>query len=285
MAQRVGDILRQARARLAGASETPDLDAELLLGHVLGVARVALRAVPERELDPAAASRFEALLARRAAGEPLAYLTGRKGFWTLELDVDAAVLVPRPETELLVEAAVGGLRSRPAPRVLDLGTGSGAVALAIAAELPAAEVVGVDSSAAAIRLARRNAAAAGLDRVRFLPGHWYEPLAGRRFHCIVANPPYLAEDDPHLQDLAHEPVAALVAGPTGLEALAEIIDGAGAHLEPGGTLLLEHAPDQGGAVRARCTAAGLEAAHTLTDLAGLERVTLARGPAARRPQG
>lgn len=277
---RVDELLEQACARLAATSDTPRLDAELLLGHVLGVGRAALRSRGERSVDAEDASRFEALLARRAGGEPVAYLTGRRSFWTLDLAVAPGVLVPRPETELLVEAALAELRDRPAPAVVDLGSGSGAIALAIAAELPAAEVVAVEASPAALAIARRNAAAAGLGRVGFLLGHWYAPLAGRRFDAIVCNPPYLAASDPHLAALAHEPVAALVAGPGGLECLAEVAAGAPRHLQPGGVLLLEHGAGQGPAVRELCARAGLGGARTLRDLAGLERVTLARAPAA-----
>jgi len=278
--QRVEALLEQAGARLEAVSGTPRLDAELLLGHVLGVGRAALRARGEQAVEPQAAAAFEELLGRRAAGEPVAYLTGRRAFWTLDLAVGPDVLVPRPETELLVEAAVARLDSHPAPAILDLGAGSGAVALAIASELPTAVVTGVDASAAALETARRNARDSGLERVRFLQGDWYGPCAGRRFDAIVSNPPYLAASDPHLPALSHEPVAALVAGPTGLEALQRIISGAPAHLLPGGVLLLEHGAGQGPAVRTACAAAGLEGIETLGDLAGHERVTVARSPAA-----
>lgn len=285
MANRIDELLRQAAPRIAVASDTPALDAELLLGHVLGVSRAALRAHGEREIDPRQAGLFETLLARRARGEPVAYLTGHRGFWDLELSVGPGVLVPRPETELLVEAALMALRTMVAPRVLDLGTGSGAIALAIASELPTAQVVAIDSSAAALEHARRNAAAAGLERISLLEGHWFEPIGQSRFDAVLANPPYLAEGDIHLAGLAHEPAAALVAGPTGLESLAEIIASAPAHLRRGGVLLLEHGHDQGAAVRSLCAAAGLEDIDTLTDLAGLERVTGARRPAGSGSHG
>jgi release factor glutamine methyltransferase len=275
---RIGELAGRAEARLAAVSDTPRLDAELLLGHVLGLDRAALRSRGEQQVPAEPAARFEALLQRRAAGEPVAYLTGRKAFWTLELSVGPGVLVPRPETELLVEQAVARLRDRPAPSVLDLGSGSGAVALAIAAELPDAEVTGVDASTAALEIARRNARDNGLGRVRLLQGDWYGPCAGMRFDAIVSNPPYLAVSDPHLPSLAHEPAGALVAGPTGLEALARIVAGAPAHLRPGGHLLLEHGAGQGAAVRGLCAAAGLADIATTRDLAGLERVTAARTP-------
>jgi len=276
--QRVGELLGQAGARLRAVSDSPHLDAELLLGHVLGLGRAALRARDDDAPGPDAVARFEALLRRREAGEPVAYLTGRRGFWSLDLEVGPGVLVPRPETELLVEAALARLAGLVAPAVLDLGTGSGAVALAIALERPDAEVTAVDASEEALRIARRNARATGLDRVRLVPGHWFEPVVGRRFDAIVANPPYLSSSDPHLAALSCEPRSALVAGPTGLEALAEITAAAPGFLHPGAPLLMEHGAEQGAAVRALCAAAGLAQAATLGDLAGHERVTVARAP-------
>ena len=275
---RIGELAERAEAALASSSDTPRLDAELLLGHLLGLGRAALRSRGEEPVPEEVAARFETLLQRRAAGEPVAYLTGRKAFWTLDLAVGPGVLVPRPETELLVEQALDRLRGQPAPAVLDLGSGSGAVALAIAAQLPAAGVVGVDASDAALAIARRNARDSWLGRVSFLLGDWYGPCGGRRFNAIVSNPPYLAASDPHLPSLAYEPAAALVAGPTGLEALSAIVAGAPGHLLPGGHLLLEHGAEQGAAVRALCAAAGLVDIATLRDLAGLERVTAARAP-------
>lgn len=272
----VAQALASARHRLV-ASDSAELDAELLLGFVLGLPRTRLIADDRRALDPGELERFDALVARRAAGEPVAYLTGRRGFWTLELEVTPDVLVPRPETELLVELAL--VRLPPGPcRVLDLGTGSGALALAIASERADATVDAVDESAAATAVARRNAETAGLGNLRFGVGHWFEPVGGRHYHAIVANPPYLAADDPHLPALVHEPRGALVAGLTGLEALAEIAAGAGAHLLPGGWLLAEHGEAQGEAVRRLWTEAGLVEVATCRDLAGLERATIGRLP-------
>lgn len=282
--QRVDELLARAGEVLEPVSDTPRLDAELLLGHVLGVNRAVLRARSERPVAPEAAIRFTDLLKRRASGEPVAYLTGRRGFWTLELAVGPGVLVPRPETELLVEAVVGRLRDHPAPAILDLGTGSGAIALAIASELPTAAVTGVDASIAALETARRNALESGLERVRFLAGEWYGPCAGQRFDAVVSNPPYLAASDAHLPALVHEPAAALVAGPTGLEALSAIVSGAPRHLLPGALLLLEHGAEQGPAVRAACAAAGLEGIETTRDLAGHERMTASRAPAGQAAQ-
>jgi release factor glutamine methyltransferase len=276
---RLSAMLDAAAAKLEGVSDSPALDAEILLAHVLGRPRAFLRAYAGDDVLPADQDRFRSLLARRLDGEPVAYLTGRRGFWSLDLEVDPGVLVPRPETELLVETALDAMADRPAPQILDLGVGSGAIAVALAVELPSARITAVDASAAALEVARRNATRAGVDNIEFLQGGWYQPLAGRRFDAIVANPPYLAADDPHLPALAHEPAGALIAGPTGLEALEEITAGAPGRLHPGGIVILEHGSGQGAAVREMCARAGLQAVETRRDLAGLERATLARRPA------
>ena len=276
---RVSSILASAAARLEGVSDTPLLDAEILLAHVLGKPRAFLRARDDEAVAAPDQEQYRALLARRLAGEPVAYLTGRREFWSLDLAVGPGVLVPRPETELLVEIAVGALAGQRHPHILDLGTGSGAIALALATEIPAARITAVDASPAALELARCNARRAGIEDVEFLPGDWYQPVAGRRFDLIVANPPYLAADDPHLRALGCEPAAALIAGPTGLEALAKIAAGATDHLRPGGIVILEHGSEQGPAVRELLARAGVEAALTRCDLAGLERATLAYRPA------
>ena len=282
---RISAILDAATGELEGISDSPALDAEILLAQVLGRPRAVLRAHGDDTLAPADEDRYRAVLARRQAGEPVAYLTGRREFWSLQLEVGPGVLVPRPETELLVEAALDELRHDRAPQILDLGTGSGAIAVAMAVEVPGARIVAVDTSPAALEIARRNAARAGAVNVEFLPGNWYEPVTGQRFDLIVSNPPYLAGDDPHLATLGHEPASALVAGPTGLESLASIIAGATGHLHPGGSLILEHGCEQGAAVRELLRSAGLEEARTRRDLAGLERASLARRPAKRASSG
>jgi release factor glutamine methyltransferase len=205
---------------------------------------------------------------RRKAGEPIAYIVGHKEFYGLDLAVNPAVLIPRPETELLVELAL----QQSFGAVLDLGTGSGAVALAIRKHRPSARVVAVEASAAALAVARRNAVKHGLD-VEFRHGDWLEPVQGERFDLIVANPPYVAEADPHLADLAFEPRSALVSGPDGLDALSEICRGAVGALKPGGRLLLEHGMGQDAAVRALLGEAGLESVQAWPDLAGIPRVT------------
>ncbi|MDH4258875.1 MAG: peptide chain release factor N(5)-glutamine methyltransferase [Gammaproteobacteria bacterium] len=269
---RAGDFCFELRRQLA-ASPSADLDAELLLAHVLGCSRAALAAAPERELNAAQAQALADLAARRRDGEPVAYLTGRRAFWTLDLEVTPDVLVPRPETELLVETALEELRAVAAPAVLDLGTGSGAIALAIASERPDAFVTAVDSSLAALAIAARNANRLQIGNVRFLHGYWYGPAVQDRYHAIVSNPPYVADNDPLLAALACEPRAALVAGPEGLDALAEVCAGAPPQLATGGLLIVEHGAGQGAAVRAMMTGAGLRRVATLNDLAGMPRAT------------
>ncbi len=269
---RAGDLYFELRRQLA-ASPSADLDAELLLAHVLGCSRAALAAAPERELNAAQAQALAGLAARRRDGEPVAYLTGRRAFWTLDLEVTPDVLVPRPETELLVEAALEELRAVAGPSVLDLGTGSGAIALAIASERPDAFVTAVDSSAAALAIAARNAKRLQIGNVRFLHGSWYGPAAADQYRAIVSNPPYVAEDDPLLAALVCEPRSALVAGPEGLDALAEVCAGAPPQLVTGGLLIVEHGAGQGPAVRTMMAGAGLRRVATLNDLAGLPRAT------------
>jgi release factor glutamine methyltransferase len=269
----VAGVLTALRNRLAGASSTPALDAEVLVAHVLGTARAALAADPDRALAPEEMLALESLARRRLAGEPVAYLTGRREFWSLDLEVTGAVLVPRPETELVVERALAALSGRARPAVLDLGTGSGAIALAIAHERPDAEVTATDTSRAALAVAAANARRLGIGNLRVLEGSWFEPVAGRRFEVIASNPPYVAAGDAALAALAHEPRAALAAGAGGLEALTAIARAARVHLQPGGRLILEHGTQQGAAVRALLEGAGLAAVGTRRDLAGHERVT------------
>jgi release factor glutamine methyltransferase len=274
---RAADALAALRQRLV-ASPTAALDAELLVATVLGTSRAALAADPDRALQPEELLALESLVRRRVAGEPVAYLTGRREFWSLELEVTPDVLVPRPETELLVEGALAAIASHARPAVLDLGTGSGAVAIAIASDRPQAAVTATDVSAAALAVAKRNAARLGLRNIRFFEGSWYGPLAGARFDVIASNPPYVAQGDIALAELAFEPRLALVAGAQGLDALAAICAGAPGHLAPAGTLLLEHGAYQGAAVRALMGAAGLVGVATARDLAGHERVTMGALP-------
>jgi release factor glutamine methyltransferase len=272
----VGAALTRATQRLlvAGSSNgAAALDAQLLLGHVLGFTRAQLVAHPERLLEPAAAARFLLLLERRAAGEPVAYLTGWREFWSLPLAVTDAVLVPRPETELLVERALA-LLPRGAASVADLGTGSGALALALASERRQWRLVATDLSPAALALAHRNAQALGLPGIEFRHGEWYGALPpGERFDLLLSNPPYVAADDPALHSLRHEPRLALTPGGDGFAALGRLVRGAAAHLKEDGWLLLEHGATQGAQLRAELVLHGFRHVRSHRDLAGHERAT------------
>lgn len=277
----VAALVRAGALRLGGGAARRE--AELLLELALEVDRAWLFAHPEAQPEAAARARFEALLARRAAGEPLAYVRGRAGFWTLELAVGPATLIPRPETELLVEAALARLAPDMPWRVADLGTGSGAIALALACERPRIEVLATDASPAALEQAEANARRLGIDHVAFARGHWCQALGGARFDLIVSNPPYIAASDPHLAqgDLRFEPRTALVSGADGLEAIGCILAEAPAHLEDGGWVLLEHGWEQGEAVRELLHRHGFAAVETLRDLEGRERVSLGQKPGFR----
>lgn len=256
----------------AAALGVARLDAQLLLLHVLGRApreRGWLVAHDGDALADASALRFRSLCERRRAGEPVAYLVGEKEFYGLPLQVDARVLVPRPDTETLVEWSLEVLRGRSAPRFVDLGTGSGAIALAIRQQRPDAQVEAVDRSAGALAVAAANARRLALP-VAFRQADWLEGATGA-YDLIVGNPPYVAAGDPHLGDLRHEPSCALVAGRDGLDDIRRIAAAAGAHLKPGGWLLLEHGWDQAGAVRALLTQAALARVSSRRDLGGIER--------------
>lgn len=277
----VREALAGARARLSGPG-SPSLDAEVLLARVLGRERAWLHAWPEREVPAPELGRFEALVERRVAGEPIAYLVGTREFWSLAFEITPDVLIPRPETELLVETALEFVRARGLvePSILDLGTGSGCVAIAIAHERPDAHVVAVDCAAAALELAARNAERHGARGVEPVQGRWLTPLGERAFDVIVANPPYVASDDPHLRqgDVRFEPVNALDGGADGLDALREIAADAPRHLQPGGLVAVEHGHDQAGAVAALLAGQGLTGVTTRHDAAGLPRCTQAQRP-------
>jgi release factor glutamine methyltransferase len=264
--------------RLAAETLQDRLEAELLLAHALGVNRAWFFAYADDDLDPAAGERFDVLVRRRAMGEPIAYITGTRDFWSLTLEVTPATLIPRPETELLVELALARLPQ--AGRVVDLGTGSGAIALAIAKERPDATVVAVDASADALAVAGRNARRLGLDRVRFVHGDWLSPLADEGFDVIVSNPPYIESSDRHLGegDLRFEPVAALASGPDGLDDIRRIADASLGRLHGGGSLLLEHGWNQGQAVRDVLERAGFVEVFTAPDLEQRDRVSGGRAP-------
>jgi release factor glutamine methyltransferase len=284
MATEIRQLIDEGVAKLARVSATPRLDAEVLLAAALGTSRSSLHArAEERVLDCEATDRYEASITRRAHGEPVAYILGRREFWSLSLAVTPDVLIPRPETELVVERALTHLPATTGAtsdttsgaRVLDLGSGSGAIALAIAAERPACSVTGIDSSSAACRVAAANARQLGIGNVSFLTGCWYEPVAGQRFDVIASNPPYVADDDPRIErDVRrYEPGLALSGGPDGLASLRAVIGRAPAHLGPGGWLVVEHGDEQAPAVRALMRAAGLGSVATFDDLAGRPRVT------------
>jgi release factor glutamine methyltransferase len=270
----VAQALAQARA-----SGVDRLDAQLLLARAMERPRSWLLAHDDAPLAAAQAALYRAELTRRAAGEPLAYIVGEKEFHGLALQVNADVLVPRPDTETLVDWALellrGPLVNLLSPRVVDLGTGSGAIALALKQTCPSIEMRAVDASAAALALARRNAERLGL-AIRFAHGSWWQATAGLRFDLAVANPPYIAAADAHLEALRHEPAQALTPGPSGLEALQAIVEPARQHLADGAWLLLEHGFDQAEAVASLLAAQGFGAITTRHDLAGHARCTGAR---------
>ena len=250
------------------------VDAQVIMAHVLGVNRAWLAANPMRILTESEDAKIDMLAAQRALGEPIAYLLRKREFYGRDFTVNADVLIPRPETETLVEAALA--RLAPRDTVLDLGTGSGAIAVTLACQRPEARVVATDASEAALAVARANACAHRCEeRIEWLHGSWYEPVGGRRFDLVAANPPYVAAGDPHLArgDLRFEPRAALTDGsPDGLASIRAIVAGAARHLKPGGWLLFEHGHDQAQAARALLVEAGFAAPICLPDLAGIPRV-------------
>lgn len=271
---RVDVLLQQACARIDA------VDAQWLLAHVLGQAPAWLYAHGDSGVAADAAARYRGLVERRAAGEPVAYLTGSRGFWTFDLAVTGDTLIPRAETELLVELALARLPLDRALRIADLGTGSGAIAIALALERPRADVLATDASDGALAIARANAQRLAVDNLRLQRGDWCAALGDETFDLIASNPPYIETGDAHLQqgDLRHEPAAALASGHDGLDAIRRIIVTAPSHLVPGGWLLLEHGWTQGAAVRGLLQAAGFEAVDTHRDLEARDRVSSGRRP-------
>ncbi|MDE1959965.1 MAG: peptide chain release factor N(5)-glutamine methyltransferase [Xanthomonadaceae bacterium] len=269
----VRSLLAEAQAALSG--DEGRSEAELLLAHALGVDRAWLIAHREDAVAPALAGQFRCCVSRRAAGEPVAYIVGHRGFHALDLAVTPDVLIPRPETELLVDLALRHIPQSEKVDIADLGTGSGAIALSIATARARARVLATDASAAALDVARGNAQRLGLRNVEFAQGDWCAALATRRFNLIVSNPPYIAASDPHLRqnDLRFEPHAALASGADGLDAIRIIVRDAPTHLESGGWLLLEHGFDQGTAVRSLFEESGFVEISTARDLEGRERVS------------
>lgn len=274
----IKQYIEDGAAILRTVSESPRLEAEILMGLVLRKPRSFLHAWPEERLGMAQAECYETLLRRRFSGEPIAYMTGIREFWSMPLKVTPDVLIPRPETELLVEKALLRLPEDEALRVLDLGSGSGAVSLAIARERPRAHVIGVDISHAALDVARMNARLQKLANVEFRESDWFDAVRGEKFHVVVGNPPYVAEDDPHLSrgDALFEPRLALDAGPAGMECFRAIIDRAHNYIVRQGWLLLEHGAEQHMPLRRLLEAQHYHDITIHKDAAGHNRVTECR---------
>lgn len=274
----IRNALRAATDRLADTSDSARLDAELLLCRAIDVPRSYVFAHPDEVLDDGSLNRFSATVERRLAGEPMAYILGTREFWSLELMVTPATLVPRPETELLVDLALRNMPRRARMRVLDLGTGSGAIALALARERPLAEITAVEKSADALAVAEINARELAIPNVEFLQGSWTDPVAGRAFDIVVSNPPYVAEDDPALESLGTEPRTALAAGKDGLDAIEVLARNCQAVLVDGGALMIEHGSTQAESVEERLLRYAWVDIRCHNDYAGLPRVTVARKP-------
>jgi len=282
--QTVSDALHTATMLLSRSSPSARLDAELLLEYVTGLSRTSFRANPERELPANAGWSFQQLVKRRTQGEPVAYIRQQQEFWSLLLEVSPAVLIPRPETELVVERMLAHINEEIPLRVADLGTGSGAIAVALASERRQAHVVAVDASKDALELASRNIGRLQLTNVSLLHGSWFAPAAGQKFHAIASNPPYIAQDDPDLAPEVRkfEPLMALISGRTGFEAIDTLIRDAPTHLEPEGWLVLEHGWKQAEAIRQRLVRQGFVHVTSHADLAGHERVTEGQWPGTQR---
>ncbi|MGH8373340.1 MAG: peptide chain release factor N(5)-glutamine methyltransferase [Gammaproteobacteria bacterium] len=276
MSTTIKTLLDSAVARLDAGSDSARLDAELLLTQVLGRSRGYLRAWPEQAVEDGHQREFDRLLVARLQGTPLAYLAGQREFWSLPLKLTRDTLIPRPDTELLVQTALECSPADAAWRIADLGTGSGAIAAAISSERLLCRITATDVSRAALDVARENAATLGLGNIEFRCGDWFAPLSGTHYNLIVSNPPYVREGDPHLDegDVRFEPRRALISGPDGLDAIRQIIEKAPAYLLPGGWLLLEHGYDQAESVRALFAAQNFAGIRSVKDLAAHERVTL-----------
>ncbi|MAT65794.1 MAG: protein-(glutamine-N5) methyltransferase, release factor-specific [Gammaproteobacteria bacterium] len=275
------DWLRRAVQQLGEAgSDSPRLDAQILLGHALDRPRSYLYAHGDDALEPAQRAQADALLNQRLEGRPVAHLLGRREFWSQELEVSPDTLIPRPETEITLELALEKIPPGADWALLDLGTGSGALALMLARERPGCRVTATDISAAALAVARRNRERLGVSNLELLEGDWFTPVAGRRFQLIVSNPPYVAERDPHLKagDVRFEPRRALAAGGAGLDDLEHLIMQAPAYLEPGGWLVLEHGFDQAEAVASLLKKKDFIDIHCRPDLAGQPRASAGRRP-------
>lgn len=272
----IAEMLLYARSRLSTVHDTARLDSELLLAHALGKSRAWLYTWPDHYPDADECAHFQYLIKQRRQGTPVAYLTGQCEFWSLALEVNPATLIPRPETELLVEQALQRIPPGARLRIADLGTGSGAVAISIAAERPGCRIVATDHCPAALDTARRNADKHRLGNITFRRGDWYHSLMDERFDIIVSNPPYIHPNDPHLRcgDLRFEPQTALVAGGDGLDAIRTLIRGGRCHLDSGGWLLIEHGFGQRAAVNHLLRQSGYSRIQCYPDLAGQDRISV-----------
>ena len=274
----IKQALNDARLALRSSSDSPSVDASVLLCHVLACAPAHLLAWPDRTLTSDQQSQFGMLLQQRLQGHPVAYIVGQKEFWSLALQVSPDVLIPRPETETLVEFVLDRFSAEETLDVADLGTGSGAIACAIASERPRWNIIATDASPAALEIAQTNAASNRLENIAFRLGHWFEPIADMTFDLIISNPPYVAEDDPHLDqgDVRFEPEGALAAGRQGMDAIRHLARHAGRHLGNGGWLIVEHGFDQQQIVYDCFAQSGYEDIIQLSDLAGQPRMTAGR---------
>ena len=275
----IEQVLRQAAQRLSLVSETAQLDAQLLLAHIMSVSTTHFYTWPDKDVADQQLREFEQLLVRREQGEPIAYIVGEQGFWDLTLETSPCTLIPRADTERLVEVALDKLATLKAPRILDLGTGTGAIALALAHELNQATVMGIDFQESAVALAQRNAQRNAIDNAAFRQSDWFSGVEEQqRFDVIVSNPPYIDPEDAHLNqgDVRFEPLSALVAQDHGLADIRHIVANAQTHLVEGGWLMFEHGYDQGAAVRSLLVAACYQEVETFQDFGRNDRVTIGR---------
>ncbi|PID46704.1 MAG: protein-(glutamine-N5) methyltransferase, release factor-specific [Proteobacteria bacterium] len=274
---RIDQALRSATKVLTGYSDSPRLDSEILLSHLLNKPRSYLYAWPEVELDSSLLEAFNAAVELRKTEYPIAYITGYQEFWSLQIGVTENVLIPRADTELLVETSLAKLQEVDTPSILELGTGSGAIALALASERPDAKVLAVDNSCSALDVAKHNQQSLHIHNVQFMLSNWYESLPRARYDLIVSNPPYIDPADKHMTTgIRFEPRQALCADHQGLADLVYIIHHAQNYLKPDGWILLEHGFDQGSLVTKQLQQAGFQHAHCLKDLAGNDRISLAK---------
>ncbi len=273
----IQSLLKTARQQLAIVSDSPQLDAELLLSHCLNKERSYLYAWGEIRVEQALQRQFNQLIEKRLSDYPIAYLLGHKAFWSLDLIVTEAVLIPRPETELLVETALEKIQTSKAPKILDLGTGSGAIALAIASERPDAIITASDYSDKALAIARQNARKNNIHNISFIQSDWFHQIPPQKFDLILSNPPYISSQDPHLQQsIRHEPLQALVSGETGLDAINAILDSALHYMQHRAWILIEHGYNQGDTVPLLMKKLGLQHSHCIKDYNGNNRLSMGK---------